>query len=151
MFAEALKPRMEPAQGAPGGTSELLYEMDGHIAVLDAYLEQRRVVDGHRAEHKNAGFHQIPGRIVADWKLIHSPAQQVERPLAQSNNKPLFRSKDRVYGTCRRARVVGHAPNRQSRHAVRLYDLLAGVEKGLAGFGIVFFWSSHIDQITQRS
>lgn len=81
---------MEPAQGALGGTSELLYEMSGHIAVLDAYLEQRRVVDGHRPEHTNAGFHQIPGRIVAGWKFIHCPAQQVECPLAQSDNKPLF-------------------------------------------------------------
>jgi hypothetical protein len=50
---------MEPAQGAPGGTSELPYEMNGEIAVLDAYLEQSRVIDSHSPEHKNSSFHQI--------------------------------------------------------------------------------------------
>lgn len=151
MLMEALDPGTEPAQGAPGGTSKLLYEMTGHIAVLDAYFKQRRVVDGHLPEHMNSGFHQIPGWILAGWKLIQSPVQQVECPLAQSNNKPFLRSKDCVYGAGSRARLVSDPPHRQPGHAIRLYDLLGGVEKGLAGVGVVLFRSSHVDWVTQHT
>ncbi len=151
MFLKALEPRAEPEPGIFGLGTELLHQMSWHVTMLEADLEQRRMIDDKGPEYPNACLGEVRGRVIAAGKFVHRTGEQIEGPSAERDDEAFFRPKDRVHGSGARAGLIGKAPDRQPGHSVILDDLLRCVEKSFACRRIVFSRSSHLDRVSQQS
>lgn len=90
LLREALEPRAEPEPSILCLGTELLHQLRRHVPLLQADLEQGRMVDHEGPEYSDACFNEIRSRIVAGGKLVHGMSEQVESPSAQRNDQTLL-------------------------------------------------------------
>ncbi|WP_245525701.1 hypothetical protein [Mesorhizobium sp. M00.F.Ca.ET.216.01.1.1] len=112
MLLKALEPRVEPEPGIFGLGTELLHQMSRHVTMLEANLEQRRMVDDEGPEYPNARLREVRGRVIAAGKFVHRMSEQIEGPSAERDDEAFLRLEDRVHSSGARAGPIGNAPDR---------------------------------------
>ena len=75
MLLKAFESRIEPVPGVLGLGPELLYQMVGHVTMLDADLKQRRIVDHQGPEYPNPSLDEVRGWIIAGRKFVHCTSE----------------------------------------------------------------------------